>query len=156
MNFADLGLQLTRSSRAFKLWLSLHTFGLDAFRGAIDECLDLADLARRRIDASDRLELVAPPSLGTICFRRCGEDDEVTHGLVAALEASGLGFISSTRVHGRPALRLCILNHTSTADDVERVLAFLESAEPVDAASLTERDQGFQSPQPVVRAARAG
>ena len=36
-------------------------------------------------------------------------------------------------MHGLPALRLCILNHTSTADDVERVIAFLESAEPVAA-----------------------
>ncbi len=149
VNFADLGLQLSRSSRALKLWLSLHTFGLDAFRAAIDECLDLAELARQRVDASDRFELVSPPSLGTICFRRRGEDDEVTHGLVAALEASGLGFISSTRVHGRPALRLCILNHTSTADDVEQVLAFLESADPVEAASLTERDRVFEQRRPL-------
>jgi glutamate/tyrosine decarboxylase-like PLP-dependent enzyme len=147
VNFADLGLQLSRTSRAFKLWLSLQTFGIDVFRGAIDECLDLAELAQEWIEASDRLELVAPPSLGTICFRRRGQDDEATHGLVGALEASGLGFISSTRVHGRPALRLCILNHTTTADDVEQVLTFLESADPVDTASVTERDHLVESDQ---------
>ncbi|HUQ22913.1 MAG TPA: aminotransferase class I/II-fold pyridoxal phosphate-dependent enzyme [Gaiellaceae bacterium] len=137
VNFADLGLQLTRTTRAFKLWLSLRMFGLEAFRSSIDRCLDLADLARDRIEASERLELAAPPSLGVVCFRRLpqpDEDDEwLTDGLVAALEQSGIGFISSTRVHGRPALRLCILNHTSGAEDVERVLAFLESAEPVPA-----------------------
>ena len=137
VNFADLGLQLTRTTRAFKLWLSLRTFGLDAFRASIDRCLDLAELARDRIEASEQLELAAPPSLGVVCFRRrprAGDDDEwLTDGLVAALEQSGVGFISSTRVHGRPALRLCILNHTSGAEDVERVLAFLESAEPVAA-----------------------
>jgi glutamate/tyrosine decarboxylase-like PLP-dependent enzyme len=150
VNFADLGLQLSRSSRALKLWLSLRTFGLDAFRAAIDECLDLAELARRRIEASDRLELVAPPSLGTLCFRRTDSDDEtLTDGLVAALEASGLGFISSTRVHGRGALRLCILNHTSTADDVEQVLAFLETAEAVAAAPLTQRDSGVGAGVPL-------
>lgn len=139
VNFADLGLQLTRTTRAFKLWLSLRMFGLDAFRSSIDRCLDLAELARDRIEASEQLELAAPLSLGVVCFRRRpqpGEDDEVlTDGLVAALEQSGVGFISSTRVHGRPALRLCILNHTSGAEDVERVLAFLESAEPVAAAA---------------------
>lgn len=142
VNFADLGLQLSRSSRAFKLWLSLRTFGLDAFRTAIDRCLDLTELARLYIEQSALLELAAPPSLGTVCFRRIGDDDEmVTSGLVAALEASGLGFISSTRVHGRAALRLCILNHTSTAEDVISVLAFLESAQPAPVAALmTERD----------------
>ncbi len=149
VNFADLGLQLSRSSRAFKLWLSLRTFGLDAFRAAIDECLDLADLARRHIERSDHFELVAPPSLGTICFRRPGDDDEATHGLVAALEASGLGFISSTRVHGRAALRICILNHTSTAEDVEQVLSFLASAEPVAAVALTARDSGIAPSEPL-------
>lgn len=137
VNFADLGLQLTRTTRAFKLWLSLRTFGLDAFRSSIDRCLDLAELARDRIEASETLELTAPPSLGVVCFRRLpqpDEDDEwLTDGLVAALEQSGVGFISSTRVYGRPALRLCILNHTSAAADVERVLAFLETAQPVAA-----------------------
>ena len=137
VNFADLGLQLTRTTRAFKLWFSLRTFGLDAFRASIDRCLDLAELAGTRIEASEPLELAAPVSLGVVCFRRrphADEDDEwLTDGLVAALEHSGVGFISSTRVHGLPALRLCILNHTSTANDVEQVIAFLESAEPVAA-----------------------
>jgi glutamate/tyrosine decarboxylase-like PLP-dependent enzyme len=113
VNFSDYGLQLTRASRAFKLWLSLRTFGVDAFRAAIDCTLDLAELARARIEASDVLELVAPPSLGIVCFGRSGGDD--VNGLVAALEESGLGLVSSTRVHGRSVLRLCILNHTTRA-----------------------------------------
>jgi hypothetical protein len=37
--------------------------------------------------------------------------------------------ISSTRLDGRYALRLCILNHRTTAHDVDRVLDWLE-AEP--------------------------
>jgi glutamate/tyrosine decarboxylase-like PLP-dependent enzyme len=131
VNFADYGLQLSRTSRAFKLWLSLGTFGVEAFRAAIDRTLDLAQLARERIESSQHLELVAPPSLGVVCFRH---REHHTDELVAALEESGLGLISSTRVHGRSALRLCILGHTTRADDVERVLAFLETAEPVAAA----------------------
>jgi glutamate/tyrosine decarboxylase-like PLP-dependent enzyme len=130
VNFSDYGLQLTRTSRAFKLWLSLATFGVDAFRAAIDRTLDLAELASERIGASEVLELVAPPSLGIVCFRH---RERHTDGLVAALEESGLGLISSTRVHGRSALRLCILSHTTAAADVERVLSFLETAEPVEA-----------------------
>jgi aromatic-L-amino-acid decarboxylase len=136
VNFADLGLQLTRTSRAIKIWLSVWTFGLDAFRAAIDRSLDLAALARERIEASNDLELLAPPSLGIVCFRRRfgGEDDDALErlntGLVAALEQSGVGLISSTRLRGRYALRMCMLNHTTSAADVERVLDFLEHAEP--------------------------
>jgi hypothetical protein len=121
--------------------MSLRTFGVDAFREAIDRSLDLAELAHARIDASDALELVAPPSLGVLCFRRREGDDEVTDGLVAALEKSGVGLISSTQVHGRPVLRMCILNHTTRADDVESVLAFLETAEPVAGAAAYDRHE---------------
>src|SRR4051812_10208321 len=42
VNFSDLGLQLSRSARAFKLWFSLRYFGIDAFVAAIDRALDLA------------------------------------------------------------------------------------------------------------------
>ena len=126
LNFADYGIQLTRTSRAFKLWLSLRTFGIDAFRDAIDRTLDLAELARRRIEESDAFELAAPPSLGIVCFRRRDADDEQTDGLVAALEESGVGLISSTRVHGHSALRLCIRLdspgewHDDVANDQDR------------------------------------
>jgi selenocysteine lyase/cysteine desulfurase len=141
VNFSDYGLQLSRTSRAFKVWLSFGAFGVDAFREAIDRTLDLAELARARIDASDKLELAAPPSLGVVCFRRRDGDDDLTDGLVAALEESGLGLISSTRVAGSPVLRMCILGHATRAGDIERVLEFLETAAPAAGAPAYERDR---------------
>jgi glutamate/tyrosine decarboxylase-like PLP-dependent enzyme len=137
VNFADHGLQLTRTCRALKIWLSVRTFGLDAFRAAIDRSLDLAEHARTHIESSPALELVAPPSLGIVCFRR--RDGSDVDGLVAALERSGIGLVSSTRVHGVPALRLCILAHASRADDVDAVLDLLEQAEPAGAPHGYER-----------------
>jgi len=146
VNFGDYGLQLSRTSRAFKLWLSLQTFGVDAFRAAIDRTLDVAEHAAERIRASPRLELAAPPSLGVVCFTR---DDGAVDGLVAALEESGLGLVSSTRVDGREALRLCILNHTSTEADVDAVLDFLEDAEPVAGPLRHERDAAVAEELPL-------
>jgi len=138
VNFADLGMQLTRTSRAFKLWVSLRYFGVDAFRAAIERSLELADLAWERIEADDAFEPMAPPALGIRCFRRRfpGVEDEdqlelLNAGVVAALERSGIGLVSSTRLRGRYAIRLCVLNHTTTADDIERVLDFLATAEPL-------------------------
>jgi aromatic-L-amino-acid/L-tryptophan decarboxylase len=135
VNFADRGFQLTRVSRALKLWVSLRYFGIDAFRAAIDRSLDLARLAERRVEESDTLELLLPTSLGVTCFRRRfpGIDDEEELArrnaqLADGLAATGLGLISSTRLRGRFALRLCVLNHTTTAADVERVLDWLEHA----------------------------
>jgi hypothetical protein len=35
VNFSDRGFQLTRATRALKLWVSLKYFGVDAFRAAM-------------------------------------------------------------------------------------------------------------------------
>lgn len=137
VNFSDMGLQLTRGWRALKVWLSIQTFGLDAFREAIDRSLDLAAFAEQRVRETPALELMSPAQLGIICFRRRFDDDEDAHAalnaeLVARLEATGNAFVSSTRLHGAYAIRLCVLNHTTRREDVEWVLDwFTTAAEPV-------------------------
>jgi aromatic-L-amino-acid decarboxylase len=70
VNFSDLSMQLSRTSRALKLWMSLRYFGLDAFRAAIDRSIDLALFAQAHIEASAQLELLTPAKLGVVCFRR--------------------------------------------------------------------------------------
>ena len=61
VNFADRGLQLTRASRAIKVWLALQTFGVDAFRASIDRAIDLTREAQDEIEADARLELCRRP-----------------------------------------------------------------------------------------------
>jgi aromatic-L-amino-acid decarboxylase len=137
INFGDLGIQLSRRSRALKIWVALKYFGFDAFRAAIDRCLDLVAVAQRRIEDSDTLELLSPATLGIVCFRRRPPDiddedrlETINSSLIARLAASGRGMVSSTRVHGRYAIRLCVLNHATTEEDVLEVLHFLEAADP--------------------------
>ena len=149
VNFADLGLQLTRAARGLKLWISLRSFGLDAFREAIDRSLDVAALAADRVRTSTRFELAAPPALGVVCFRcrrsEVQDEDERERlhlGLVAALERSGIGLVSTTRLRGEHTLRICVLGHATGPEHVEAVLDFLERAEPepgVGAAGRYER-----------------
>ena len=152
-NFCDLGLQLTRASRALKIWVSLQLFGLDAFRAAIDRSLDLAAAACRRVEASDRLELMAPSSLGVVCLRRRFDDvsdpvevDRRNECLVRDLEREGFALASSTRLGGRYAIRLCVLNHTTAWEHIERTLSFLESAQPTCVAAARQPDVGWRPP----------
>jgi len=129
VNFSDRGLQLTRACRALKLWISLQAFGVGAFRAAIDTCLDLALHAQRRIEESDELELMSPASLGVVAFRRHpeGVEDEaaleqVNASIAERIERGGEVFLSTGRVRGRYALRLCILNHSTSQAEVDRAL----------------------------------
>jgi aromatic-L-amino-acid/L-tryptophan decarboxylase len=134
VNFSDLGIQLTRSCRAIKLWLSLQTFGVRAFRQAIDRCLDLAAAAQERIERSPSLELLTPASLGIVTFRRRPEGindeptlDRLNAALAEQVEQGGEVFVSTGRVRGRLAIRLCILNHSTTMAEVERAIELVET-----------------------------
>jgi aromatic-L-amino-acid/L-tryptophan decarboxylase len=155
VNLSDYGLQLSRTSRALKVWISINTFGLDAFRAAIDRSLDLAREAQERIERSDELELLLPAQLGVVCFRRRFGDgrpepeaEELNRRLVAALEASGEGLVSSTRLRGRYAIRMCVLNHASGAADVEHVLSWLERAEIPERVEAAEASPAEPSEDP--------
>jgi glutamate/tyrosine decarboxylase-like PLP-dependent enzyme len=127
-NMGDHGLQLSRSARALGLWLSIKAFGLDAFRGEVDRALDMARAAEARIRDTSGFELLSPARLGIVCFRlrppSVSEEDLETLNRTAltALNRSGYAFLSSTRLGGRFALRLCILSHRSRNDDVTGVL----------------------------------
>jgi len=139
IDVCDRGLQLTRGARALKVWLSLSYFGVDAFRAAIDRALDLARAAQHQVGRESSLELLSPAVLGVVCFRRHPPevDDEaalerINAELVARFEASGRGLVSSTRLDGRYAIRLCVMNHTSGPADVTETLDWFASAPVMD------------------------
>lgn len=124
INFADYSYQLSRSWRALKVWLSVQYFGLARYREAVGRTLDLARLAEDHIRESDDLELLAPATLGIVCFRLTspGLSEPGLERLNATaqerLNASGYALLSSTRLGGRYSLRFCVLSHETTAADV--------------------------------------
>ena len=127
-NFADRGLQLSRAARALKIWMSVQTFGMAAFRAAVQNGLDLAVRAKEYVESAPTLELMAPVSLGIVCFRvNPGSLDEVAleevnRKVLASVFWNELAFLSSTSLKGVFALRICILNHTTTWEDVRKTL----------------------------------
>ena len=134
VNFADRGLQLSRGFRALKIWMSVHTFGLAAFRAAIQRNLELAEFAQALVRSHAGLTLMAPATLGIVCFRRewPGTDEAETErrgiALIDALESTGTALVSSTRLAGRHAVRLCILNPTSSEEHIRRVIEHFAGA----------------------------
>ena len=133
-NFSDRGLQLSRSVRALKVWVSIQTFGMAAFRSAVSRGMELASRAESYVRESPDLEIANPASLGIVCFRvRPAEADldeevlnEVNKTVLARVFWDDRAFISSTSLGGTFALRLCIVNHTTTWVDVRETLEAVE------------------------------
>ena len=125
---------MSRSVRALKVWVSIQTFGMAAFRSAVSRGMELASRAESYVRASPDLEIVNPASLGIVCFRVRPAETDLDEGLLEEINKTVLArafwddraFFSSTLLHGTFALRLCILNHTTTWDDVRETLEAVE------------------------------
>lgn len=131
VNFCDRGVQLTRIFRALRVWLSVQRYGLAAHRAAISRAIALARQVAARVRNQPELELLAPQSLGIVCFRYRGSEGEATPDEVLdrlnrriqdEIVNSGFAMMSSTRVGGRHSLRFCILNVRTTEQDLARTL----------------------------------
>jgi glutamate/tyrosine decarboxylase-like PLP-dependent enzyme len=116
-NPCDYGIQLTRSFRALKVWLSLETFGLAAFRQAITRGFELAEIAERELRARDGWEILSPAQMATVCFR-FGNDDALQTDLVDAMMRDGYALLTSTTLKGATCLRLCTINPRTTEQDI--------------------------------------
>ena len=131
VNFYEQGPQLTRSFKALKLWLSLRTFGLAAFRRAIDMGFDAADFAERTLRADGRWAIVTPSQLGIVTFRwndatkSDKEIDAITSRTVDLMREDGYALVMSTALRGRPALRLCPIHPDTTHDELRETIARL-------------------------------
>ena len=125
---ADLSPELTRPSRALRLWLPLKLVGVAPFRAALEEKLLLARYFHEKMLREERFEVGPPPDLSIVTFRylpRTGDPDAFNRKLVDAVQRDGRVFISSTMIDGRFTLRLVILSlrtHLETVDMAMNVL----------------------------------
>jgi glutamate/tyrosine decarboxylase-like PLP-dependent enzyme len=116
VNFRDRGPQLSRGSRAVKLWWSLKTFGVAAFREAIARGIALAEHAEVRLREAG-FEIVTPAQLAIVTF---AAHDPNT--LVARMLADGYAAPSTTVLRGRPVLRLCTINPRTTDAEIDETV----------------------------------
>jgi aromatic-L-amino-acid decarboxylase len=131
-NMADYGVQLSRSFRALKVWLSIQTFGLAAFREAVTRGFELAEFAERELRSRGRFEILSPAEMAIVAFR-FGNDDALQTKLVERMLQDGFAFLTSTTLKGKTALRLCTINPRTTEDDIVQTINRLErfAADPL-------------------------
>ena len=126
--FTDFTIDLSRGFRALRIWFTMKEFGASGIAAAIEANVHQARLFGDMIDADRDFELLAPVQLNIICFRYRREDldedalDRFNDELVIALQESGEAVASSTTVGTHRAIRLCILNHRTTNDDLVHTL----------------------------------
>ncbi|MFA9454723.1 MAG: aspartate aminotransferase family protein, partial [Candidatus Aminicenantaceae bacterium] len=123
---SDLGphsLQCGRRVDALKLWLSWKYYGDQGYAERTDRFFELAEYAEQIVREAPALELMAPRSSVTVCFRFRPPDtedpNEFNLRLRRELARSGQSLVNYASLDENIVIRLVIANHELTRADVE-------------------------------------
>lgn len=125
----EYGIQLTRGFRALKTWATLKHMGRDGAAAIITHHNSLARRFAGGVEAAPDLELLAPVTLSTVCFRvNPGGLDEaalepLNQSINDRLNTEGEVFLTPTRLNGLFSLRATFLHPETTAADADHLLA---------------------------------
>jgi len=128
IDFCEISPELSRDFRGLRVWLPIKMRGLEAFRAALDEKLDLTEWACRELQTIDGIEIVAKPQLSVVAFRLALPDlprqeaNRINEELLDCINAKKRVFLTGTVLDGRFVLRICVLNFRTHQDRLEMCL----------------------------------
>ncbi|CAF1090268.1 unnamed protein product [Adineta ricciae] len=127
--FCDLGPELSRSFRALKVWCTLKEHGTVRLGQKIAENCEQIQYLVSLLDKHSRIIYIFRPILLNIVnFRfepeEFGKNDQAridmfNKELVLDIQLSGIAFLSTTRIHDRLYIRMCIVSHRTTVKDLD-------------------------------------
>jgi aromatic-L-amino-acid decarboxylase len=128
IHFADRGIELTRSFKALKVWMSLRAQGTDLLGEHIARNIEQARYLEGLVRKETELELLAPVPLNLVNFRymKPGLGAEALNALnkeiLVRLQEDGIAVPSGTTIRGAFAIRVAITNHRSRDEDFEALV----------------------------------
>ncbi|HEV8420205.1 MAG TPA: amino acid decarboxylase, partial [Actinomycetota bacterium] len=120
-----------RDFRGLRVWLPLLLHGVNAFRAALDEKLDLTQFLYRSLSETPGFDVPWEPDLSVVAFRyrpRRGDPDSFNRRLLDRINQSRRVFLSSTLIEGQFIIRACILSHRTHRDRIEEAVDIIRSA----------------------------
>jgi aromatic-L-amino-acid decarboxylase len=140
--FSEYGVQLSRSFRALKVWMSLKEHGADRYGRLVGQNVAQARYLAGLVGAAPDLELMAPVPLNVVCFRWAGAGlddaalDAINQEVLLTLHESGVAVPSNALLGGRFAIRVAITNHRSRRDDFDLLVREVRRLGAAGAESL--------------------
>lgn len=127
--FSDYGVELSRSFRALKIWMSLKEHGAERYGRMMARNVEQAHYLGTLIEREPELQLMAAIGLDIVCFRYQAEGlDEsalevINKEILAELTEQGIAAPSYTTLKGTYCLRVAIANHRSKQADFDVLIS---------------------------------
>jgi len=121
-NPSDYAIHLTRRTRGLPFWFSLAAYGTDAYSEAMEQSLEVAKYAAKKVNEHPNLELLQEPELSIVAFTRKGWDASDYQKWSDELLTDQVGFIPPSSHNGQPILRFAIVNPWTKFSDIDLIL----------------------------------
>ncbi len=130
LNYYELGFQNSRRFRALKVWLGLRHLGKEGYTRLIREDIALARRLHTRVAAHPEFEALTQ-HLSITTFRYVPDGvspqaaeaavylNRLNQALLDQVQRGGEFFVSNAILDGRYALRSCIVNFRTSAEDID-------------------------------------
>src|SRR5262245_13341631 len=126
--------EFSRRARGFTVYAAIRQLGRSGVAELVERCCDHAVRFAAGIAAVPGAEVLNEVVLNQVLFRF--DSDERTQAALAAVQQSGVAWMSGSVWDGRQAIRLSVSNWQTTAEDIDRTVAqFAEGSSGIGATT---------------------
>ena len=118
--------EFSRRARGFAVYAAMRSLGRSGIAALVERCCDHATRFAAGIGEVPGVEVLNDVVLNQVLFRFPSDDD--TQARLAAVQASGVAWMSGSVWGGRQAIRISVSNWQTTADDIDRTVAAFAAA----------------------------
>lgn len=129
-DFGMSTVECTKRTLGFGLWSTWAMFGESVFEEMVDHTFDIAQYFHGLLETADDFETLHVPECNIVVFRFLPESmrhataadvDQLQHRIRTALIRSGQFYIVQTKLDGRTALRVAVMNPLTSRRDMEHL-----------------------------------
>lgn len=126
-NYLNFLPENSRRLKALPVWFSLVAYGKNGYKDIVEQCIQMAGLFGDFIQQDNRLELLAPVRLNTVCFTLKGDamQDKVA-AFLKLINDTGKVFMTPSLYAGRKAIRAAFVNFRTGDADIHIASAVIK------------------------------
>lgn len=122
-DFCCYGVELTRENRGLPIFFTMKLVGIDNYREALTEKLELAKFLKQELSKIEEIELFPHTDLSVVCWRNPTWDNEKNSQWMTQIQSRNTSFITGTTVKEIFYLRCCISSLRTHKNHVEDLIS---------------------------------
>ena len=133
ITYYEHGIQLTRSFRALKFYMSLKIYGLNLFKAAILKGIEMAEYVEQQISKKQNFRIITSAQLGILNFQYApegiGEEqiNQLSKKIAEKIMDDGYSLTLTTKIRDKTVLRMCPIHPELEKREIDQSIQQIET-----------------------------